>query len=228
MERVMTTLIVSGAGLSADSGVPVFRGFGGWYDGRRPEDVLSAETWRRTPDLVEAFHDELRSAIRAAMPNAAHLGIARYAQAQSDVLVATQNVDDLLERAGCPAVLHLHGQIERWRCSNNPHHGALAPRSRCGMCGARSRTDTVLFGEQAPAYTELRRAIRRLRPSDQVLVIGTRGTVLPLAKWLAPRRTRRALLNLEPSAALPEALFEQVWYGRAAVRWAEAETWLTQ
>ncbi len=228
----MSTVFFSGAGLSAASGVPTYRGVGGIYNGTDYERVLSAAGYRNDPARVERLHDELAATVAKAKPNAAHIGIATWQQTHSNTHVITQNVDDLLERAGCSRVVHLHGELAWYRCRNNPEHARIpavrpwAEDIRCG-CGARVRSDVVLFDEPAPAYQQLYDVIDTLTRDDSVVVIGTEGSVVPIASLLPATNCHTVLVNLHASEFLPEHAFDEVVYQSAPDAWPTVARMLT-
>ena len=152
-------VVMTGAGVSADSGIPTFRGAGGLWRNFRAEDLATPAAFARDPELVLEWYEWRRGLIRAAEPNAAHQAIARMA----DAVVVTQNVDGLHARAGSRNVIELHGNIFRERPS-----------------GAHMRPDVVWFGEMLPADA-LERASDAIRNADLLLVIGTSGVVYPAA-----------------------------------------------
>jgi NAD-dependent deacetylase len=187
--------VLTGAGLSADSGLPTFRDAGGLWEGRRPEDVATPEAWAAQRDLVWRFYQERRAALPRVAPNAAHLALAqlerRLAERGTGFTLVTQNVDDLHERAGS-APLHMHGELAVLRCE------ACAARVRdlertdparalpCAACGhAALRPDVVWFGE-LPYHLE--RIERELRAATHFLAVGTSGQVWPAAGLLAAAR----------------------------------------
>jgi NAD-dependent deacetylase len=185
------------------------------------EAFLSAATYARDPEAVEAWLDSLRAAADAAEPNPAHVGLAAYQARYPDTRLFTQNVDTLLERAGAADVVHLHGRLDQLRCLGHAHVLPLAvgrragASSRCSQCGARLRSDVVLFGERAPAYARLWAALRRARTGDALVVIGTQGGVLPVADMVRAFPGRTLLNNLHDSPWLPAERFTAVMYGRA-------------
>ena len=217
----MQVLVVSGSGLSADSGLPTFRGAGGLYEGMAAETFLSAATYARDPEAVEAWLDHLRVAADAAAPNPAHAGLAAYQTRYPDTRLFTQNVDTLLERAGAAEVVHLHGRLDQLRCLGHAHPlplglgGRANAPPRCPRCGARLRSDVVLFEERAPAYVQLAAALRGARPHDVLVVIGTQGGVLPVAEMVQAFPGRTLLNNLHDSPWLPTERFTVVIPGRA-------------
>jgi NAD-dependent deacetylase len=178
--RPRSTVVLTGAGVSADSGIPTFRGEGGLWRNYRAEDLATPEAFARNPLLVWEWYEWRRSLVRDAQPNAAHLAIAKLPNA----LVVTQNVDGLHQRAGSTDVIELHGNIFRARCVREQTcsdalepFGDLPPR--CG-CGALLRPDVVWFGELLPEGA-FERAARAVRDADLLLVIGTSGVVFPAA-----------------------------------------------
>lgn len=178
--RPRRVLVMTGAGVSADSGIPTFRGPGGLWRNFRPEELATPEAFHRDPALVWEWYEWRRGLIREAQPNAAHEAIARL----PDALVVTQNVDGLHARAGSRDIIELHGNIFRVRCvrEGNPrmHVDAfpdLPPRCECG---ALLRPDVVWFGEALPEDA-MPRAYSALQRADLLLVIGTSGVVYPAA-----------------------------------------------
>ncbi|HSP15875.1 MAG TPA: NAD-dependent deacylase [Thermoanaerobaculia bacterium] len=170
----------TGAGVSADSGIPTFRGPGGLWRDFRPEDLATLEAFERDPDLVWEWYEWRRGLIRDAQPNAAHHAIAEL----PDAVVVTQNVDGLHARAGSRNVIELHGNIFRVRCMRERRISMreealtqLPPRCECGSL---LRPDVVWFGEMLPEEA-LARASAAIMGADLLLVIGTSGIVYPAA-----------------------------------------------
>jgi NAD-dependent deacetylase len=153
-------VILTGAGISAESGIDTFRSEGGIWEQHRVEDVATPEAFARDPDLVLRFYDMRRAAIQTKQPNAAHVALARLdAEWAGGLLIVSQNVDDLHERAGTRRVLHMHGQhLNAWctACDErSPWTDALSQRPPCPACGERKlRPDVVWFGEMP--YRDLR------------------------------------------------------------------------
>jgi NAD-dependent deacetylase len=212
-------VVLTGAGISAESGVPTFRDSGGLWEGHRVEDVATPEGLERDPTTVLRFYDARRRASAAAQPNAAHRALAALESALGDrVLVVTQNVDDLHERAGSRNLVHMHGELHRALCRacgiRPPWRGDLADRPPCPACGERMlRPDVVWFGELP---YELDRIENAVVACDVFVSIGTSGAVYPAAGYVALAAAFGATtieLNLEPSdAAVP---FAQSRAGRA-------------
>lgn len=196
----LNIVIFSGAGLSAESGIPTFRDSGGLWEQHRIEDVASPEGWKRDPLLVLNFYGMRFQKQKECQPNPAHLAIARLSERHSVVNI-TQNIDTLLERAGCTDVWHLHGRIDLQKCEE--HHSLAFPgsydsftcdhRSRidrpialgdlCPKCGGQLRPDIVWFGEPVDMReAELERLVRN---TDVFIGVGTSAQVYPAAGMLS-------------------------------------------
>lgn len=198
-------VILTGAGISAESGVATFRGPGGLWEGQRVEDVCTPQALARDPVLVHRFYDERRAKLVEVEPNAAHHALARLdAEWDGELLLVTQNVDDLHERAGSKRLLHMHGELNSALCAacgkRQPWDGPLPPGSICGTCGApRLRPDIVFFGEMPYAMHVIERA---LGTADLFVSIGTSGAVYPAAGFVHSAR-RMGIdtleMNLDPS-----------------------------
>jgi NAD-dependent deacetylase len=177
-------VILTGAGISAESGLHTFRDSGGLWEGYRVEDVATPMAWARDPGLVLEFYNQRRRDVLKASPNAAHLGLAAL-QDHFDVQVITQNIDDLHERAGSRKVLHLHGEILKMRSERNegliyPVEGDMIPGALAGD-GAPLRPFIVWFHEPVPMIEE---AARLAAEADIFAVIGTSLVVYPAAGLL--------------------------------------------
>ena len=217
----MNIVILTGAGISAESGVPVFRGDDGLWEGHRVEDVATPEGFRRDPQLVHEFYNKRREKLLTVEPNPAHVALARLARAlKGELTLVTQNIDDLHERGGSPEVLHMHGELLKSRCTEC---GAvveiredLSRASICGACGGIDclRPHVVWFGEMPFHLDEVGSALHR---ADLFVSIGTSGRVYPGAGFveLAANSGARTLeLNLEESAA--SGVFSESRKGRAS------------
>lgn len=179
---MMKIAVLTGAGISAESGIPVFRGAGGLWEGYRLEDVATPDAWARDPEMVLRFYNERRQAVARALPNAAHVALAEL-EVRHEVTVITQNIDDLHERAASSKVIHLHGEIMKARgtCGANKIFPWGARDILMGDCcpeGSQLRPHVVWFGEDVPEYE---RAIPLIRQADLVMVIGTSLQVYPAA-----------------------------------------------
>lgn len=205
MSQIRNIVILTGAGISAESGIDTFRGGGGLWEQHRVEDVATPEAFARDPDLVLRFYDMRRAAIQEKEPNAAHHALAELdARWDGELLIVTQNVDDLHERGGARRVLHMHGEhLNAWCTSCDVRSrwtGALIERPPCPVCQARTlRPDVVWFGEMPYRMGEIYAA---LREADLFVSIGTSGAVYPAAGLVRNARElgiRTLELNLERS-----------------------------
>lgn len=184
---IRNIVILTGAGISAESGIDTFRNAGGLWEQHRVEDVATPEAYERDPDLVLRFYDMRRAAIQEKEPNAAHRALARLeAEWEGKLLLVTQNVDDLHERGGSARVLHMHGtHLNAWCTSCDVRSRWTAPlidRPPCPVCSARSlRPDVVWFGEMPYRMGEIYAA---LREADLFVSIGTSGAVYPAAGFV--------------------------------------------
>ena len=205
-------VILTGAGISAESGIKTFRDHGGLWENHRIEDVASPEGFRRNPVLVQDFYNARRAQLQTAevKPNDAHRALAFLerewkAQGLGEVLVVTQNVDNLHERAGSKNLIHMHGELLKARCLKSGKvfewKEAILPETRCTCCGI-SRTlrpHIVWFGE---IPMELERISLALRRCEIFAAIGTSGQVYPAAGFVheIPRIARAIEINAEESA----------------------------
>lgn len=210
--------VLTGAGVSAESGVATFRGGEGlWYQ-YRMEDVATPEAFERNPDLVQGFYNARRRQLKDVEPNAAHRALARLEEAIAGrFTLITQNVDDLHERGGSREVLHMHGELRKVRCVRCERVVAwtedITATDRCGACSGRLRPHVVWFGE-IPFYLEDR--IPRALAAEVFLTVGTSGNVYPAAGMVHDVRLRGGLaveVNLEPAANT--SLFHHHLIGRA-------------
>lgn len=206
MADIRNIVVLTGAGISAESGLATFRGPDGLWEGHRVEDVATPEAFRRDPALVQAFYDARRERLKAVEPNAAHRALARLdSEWAGGLLVVTQNVDDLHERAGTRRLLHMHGELTSAWCLacdvRVPGAAELSSGPPCPACGeaGRLRPDIVWFGEMP---YEMERIDRALLDADLFVSIGTSGAVYPAAGFVQTARyagARTLELNLEPS-----------------------------
>jgi NAD-dependent deacetylase len=200
--------VLTGAGISAESGIPTFRGAGGLWKSYRPEDLATPEAFARDPRLLWEWYGWRRDIVLRCAPNAAHAALARAAE-QRAMAIATQNVDGLHAAAGTPdrALVELHGSLFRIRCTTCDWYAA--DRSvvdatshdtlpRCTMCGALARPDIVWFGEALdPAHLE--RAFLEAATADVCVVIGTSGVVQPAASLASITQTAGgAVIEVNP------------------------------
>ena len=199
----MKVVVLTGAGISAESGLSTFRDADGLWEGHDPMQVATPEAYDDDPALVHRFYDERRAALSRVVPNAAHHALARLEEALGDdLLVVTQNVDDLHERAGSRRVHHLHGRLRSAWCTTCDERrdwdGPLQHRPACPACEARTlRPDIVWFGEVPYGMDLVEDA---LWECDLFVSVGTSGVVYPAAAFVHWARGATLELNLEPSA----------------------------
>ncbi|MDR6789567.1 NAD-dependent deacetylase [Sphingomonas sp. BE138] len=214
-------VILTGAGISAESGIATFRGPGGLWEGHRVEDVCTPGALARDPALVHRFYDLRRAALETVAPNAAHAALARLDREWAGgLLIVTQNVDDLHERAGARRMLHMHGALRSALCAacgeRREWRDALPPGSACAGCGARAlRPDIVFFGE---IPYQMERIEAALAEADLFVSIGTSGAVYPAAGFVRMAQAYGAAtleLNLERSEG--SAWFDATRLGAAGV-----------
>ena len=213
-------VILTGAGVSAESGLATFRGPDGLWEGHRVEDVATPEAFRRNPALVHAFYDARRAKLGAVEPNAAHMALARLdAEWSGELLLVTQNVDDLHERAGSKRLLHMHGTLTSGWCracdERFPWTGPMGESALCPTCREKGqvRPDIVWFGEMPYAMERIDDA---LRGCDLFVSIGTSGAVYPAAGFVQTARycgAKTLEINLEPS--LGSYMFDESRTGKA-------------
>ncbi|WP_374408059.1 NAD-dependent deacylase [Pelagerythrobacter sp.] len=228
MADIRNIVILTGAGVSAESGIDTFRGGGGQngmglWEKHRVEDVATPEAFARDPDLVLRFYDMRRAAIASKRPNPAHEALARldaeWPKKQGrGLLLVTQNIDDLHERAGSARVLHMHGTTDAWCTACDARGAWLAPmmeRPACPECGASAlRPDVVWFGEMP---YEMERIYAALSEADLFVSIGTSGAVYPAAGFVRDARelgARTLELNLARSEG--SAWFDETRLGPAS------------
>lgn len=194
-------VILTGAGMSAESGIRTFRDSGGLWEQYKVEDVASIEAWYRNPDLVQRFYNERRRQLETVVPNAGHTGLVEL-EKLFDVRIITQNVDDLHERAGSTSVLHLHGQLTQARSSKDPDriikigYRDILPGEKAPD-GSPLRPDIVWFGEAVPA---MEAAAEIASKADLFAVIGTSLNVYPAAGLIhyVPARIPVCLIDPKP------------------------------
>jgi len=208
VERAERIVVLTGAGISAESGVPTFRGEGGLWKSYRSEDLATPEAFARDPRLLWEWYGWRRDVVMRCAPNAAHVALAR-AAAERDMTIATQNVDGLHAAASTPerALVELHGSLFRIRCTacawcavdrsvvDATSHDTLP---KCTACGALARPDIVWFGESLePAHID--RTFSEAAAADVCVVIGTSGIVQPSASLASiTRHAGGAVIEVNP------------------------------
>ncbi|GKW14648.1 Sir2 family NAD+-dependent deacetylase [Pectobacterium actinidiae] len=229
-------VVLTGAGISAESGIRTFRAADGLWEEHRVEDVATPEGFQRNPELVQAFYNARRRQLQQPeiVPNAAHLALANLeAMLEDNFQLITQNIDNLHERAGSKRVIHMHGELLKIRCSQSGQifewTDDLAVGERCHCCQfpAPLRPHVVWFGEM-PLHMD--KIYHALSQADYFIAIGTSGHVYPAAGFVHEAHSHGAYtleLNLEPSQV--ESQFDEKIYGPASTVVPEfVAAWLTR
>ncbi len=225
MTRHANVVILTGAGISAESGLGTFRDKDGLWTKFEPYKLATPDAFKEDPGRVHAFYNMRRAGVAGAIPNAAHQALARWeaadrAAGDGDFLLVTQNIDDLHERAGSPSPLHMHGELGKSRCAHcgdiRPCPNDLTTAMTCPACGVAGglRPHVVWFGEVPFGLDRIGAA---LDACDLFVAVGTSGTVYPAAGFVrhvaALGRARTVEINLEPSDG--HSLFNERIYGAA-------------
>jgi NAD-dependent deacetylase len=214
--------VLTGAGISAESGLPTFRASDGLWAGHRIEDVCTPEAWERNPALVWEFYSQRRAQGAKAEPNPAHRALAELERNLGErFFLCTQNVDDLHERAGSTRLVHMHGELALSRCGQECGEPPLSDRTiykslddvkRCS-CGARLRPHIVFFGE---IPLEMERIQAEIAKATLMLVVGTSGSVYPAANFVQWARQHGAkTVYVGPERPLNATAFTQIVEGNA-------------
>jgi NAD-dependent deacetylase len=212
--------VLTGAGISAESGIPTFRDAGGLWRNYRFEEVASPRAWRRDPRLVWEFYSMRRRVAAAAKPNPGHIALAQLEKTLGDRLfLCTQNVDDLHEQAGSLRVIHMHGELFKSRCEactrapfvdrNTYEDGAELP---CCACGGKIRPHICWFGE---IPFEMHRIASKLETCTIFAAVGTSGIVQPAASFVALCHGRAKTVYVGPEEPANRSAFDQCFIGRA-------------
>jgi NAD-dependent deacetylase len=206
MADIKSIVILTGAGISAESGVPTFRGPDGLWEGHRVEDVATPQAFARNPELVQNFYDQRRANLAKVHPNAAHDALAKLDTVwRGELLLVTQNVDDLHDRAGSRRMVHMHGALKSGWCTacdgRMAWDGPMLGNPPCPMCKISGyvRPDIVWFGEMPYHMDMIEAALARC---DLFVSIGTSGAVYPAAGFVQTARYYGAAtleINLDPS-----------------------------
>lgn len=221
-----TVVVLSGAGLSAESGLPTFRDGGGLWENHKVEDVACHKSWWKDRELVLRFYNERYNSYKGCLPNDGHKALARLEE-KFKVIHITQNIDNLLEQAGCTDVRHVHGSIFRKKCEwhkdilhNNkkfkcdydvPSDGEVHLGDLCPKCGGQLRHDVVWFGEAVHAISDMKNLMREVRYKGGAficvgtsLAIGWAGMMVSLFSQVS----EKYIVDLEPRAISDYVLME--------------------
>ena len=217
-------LVFSGAGLSAPSGIPTFRDANGLWHNHNIDEICDLLTWKQNAELVHKFYNQRRQDLSSVSPNAAHFKIAEWQKRYpGGVTIITQNVDNLLEAAGCVDVVHVHGLLTNMKCTACGHvwdvgyHAWDKEVDRCPKCSSRRgvKPGVVFFNESAPEYATLYHAIKMLTDLSTTVVIGTSSMVVDIQSLLFDKPGAKILNNLEPLRSLDGSYWTHVFYESA-------------
>lgn len=220
ISRADRVFILTGAGVSAESGIPTFRGVRGLWRNYRIEEVASPEAWARDPQLVWEFYSMRRRVASTAKPNPAHVAIAKLETVLEERLfLCTQNVDNLHEQAGSKKVAHMHGELFKSRCDScgrlpfedKKIYEPPAELPRCD-CGSRIRPHICWFQEVPFDLEEIFRALDRC---TMFMAIGTSGVVEPAASFVSLVRSRARTIYVGPEEPANRTLFRECYVGKA-------------
>src|SRR5688572_20836336 len=198
-KEVSKIVVLTGAGISAESGIRTFRDAGGLWEGHKIEDVATPEAWHRQPDVVLDFYNQRRQQLLTVQPNDAHFALVDL-EKNHEVIIITQNVDDLHERAGSKNVIHLHGELLKVRSSS--HDDIIYEWKKdivigdCCPHGSQLRPHIVWFGEMVPM---LERSIEEISDAEIVLVIGSSMQVYPAASLVGFSPPDAAIFYIDPN-----------------------------
>lgn len=217
-------VILTGAGVSAESGIPVFRSETGLWENHRVEDVCVHSALVRNPQLVHDFYNNMRQGLKTKLPNEAHRAIAKLQQEWpsrgGSVTLVTQNIDDLHEKAGSMEVIHMHGELNSLWCTACGKRfyfdGISSPQMLCPYCGKAAVRPDIVFFEEIPYHME--EILAALLQCDLFIAVGTSGVVYPAAGFCQYARAQDSLcveFNLERSAVATS--FHYGLYGKASV-----------
>jgi len=220
LRAAASVLVLTGSGISAESGLPTFRGVNGLWRTHRVEELASPEGFARDPVLVWTWYNERRAAHARAEPNAGHYALAKLERILGNFTLATQNVDSLHLRAGSSNVLELHGNLREARCTRCSARRAFEPTGLPlheidHTCGGRFRPDIVWFGEPLPADV-WRAAETAAARADVILVVGTSAVVYPAAALATHYNDRAFVAEINPEATELSDRIDCVLRGTAA------------
>jgi NAD-dependent deacetylase len=224
-------IIFTGAGISAESGISTFRGKDGLWEEEEIDKVCNYWTWDSNYDAVHSFYNARRASLAVAEPNAAHRAIAEW-QGLYDTVILTQNIDDLLEKAGCQDVVHLHGEANAMRCIACGNKWTISagyqwdPKvDECASpkchCKKAIKPDVIFFNEEAPKYRIFNNVIRDLAPDDVILVMGTSAQVIPIHSYVFDKPGFKMINNLHAQYSDEGEIYDRQFYKPATEAVAE-------
>lgn len=200
MERI---IVLTGAGMSAESGIKTFRDNNGLWENHDVMEVASPDGWRKDPELVLTFYNQRRAQLREVDPNPGHLALAEL-ETKYDVRIITQNVDDLHERAGSTRVIHLHGELKKVRSVQRPDliydwEHDLRIGDLCPQSGTQLRPHIVWFGESVPMIEP---ALEEIVHADRIMIIGTSMQVYPAAGLVSYAPPQAPVYYIDPRPSI--------------------------
>ncbi len=214
-------IILSGAGISAESGISTFRDSDGLWGKYNIKDVCTVGCLNKNRNATIEFYDYRRSELKNKEPNYAHKVVSQLKNKYpNDIAVITQNVDDMFERAGCIEVLHLHGFLKELKCKkcntilNIEYEKQFDKYENCQKCNKLLRPNIVFFGEQAPKYKDM---YKEFQTCEVFVVIGTSGAVIHADMFLNPQIKLSILNNLEESSFINDSVYSKVLYKKATL-----------
>lgn len=217
----MTILIFTGAGISAPSGIPTFRDENGLWENHNIDDIANYLTWRQNFQNVHDFYNQRRQIIKTKSPNSAHHVIKSIQNEFENVIVYTQNIDDLFEKAGVTTI-HLHGSINEMKCVAcgniwEFYDNFDAGYDTCPKCGSKKgvKPNVVFFHENAPNYPSFYKNIIKLTEDDIFIVIGTSGVVIDVDALTFDNKAYKILINLKDEETINKNYFHEYIFGDA-------------
>ena len=214
-------VILSGAGISAESGISTFRDEDGLWENHNIADICSSGCLDFNRENTIKFYDMLRVNLKDKQPNHAHKVVAQLKNKYpNDIAVITQNVDNMFERAGCKDVLHLHGFLQELRCQkcnniiNIEYKEQFEKYENCSKCNSLLRPNIVFFGEMAPKYQDM---YKEFDDCEVFVVIGTSGAVIHTDMFLNPQIKLSILNNLQESSFINDSVYSKVLYKKATL-----------
>lgn len=214
-------IILSGAGISAESGISTFRNTNGLWEKYKIKDICTVGCLHKNRKATIEFYDYRRSELKDKEPNYAHKVISQLkSKYPNEIAVITQNVDDMFEKADCPDVLHLHGFLKELKCKkcnsilDIGYEKQSGNYESCSKCNKLLRPKIVFFGEQAPKYKDM---YKEFKSCEVLVVIGTSGAVINTDMFLNSQIKLSILNNLEESSYINDSLYSKVLYKKATL-----------
>jgi NAD-dependent deacetylase len=223
----MKVVFFTGAGISAESGISTFRDVNGLWDNHKIEEICNIQTYKKNKEAVFRFYNERRMQLESVEPNIIHTTMARmqteFKKHNIPVEIITQNIDDLLERAGCTNVLHVHGNLTKMNCKKCEYSWDIGytetdVEELCPKClkNENVKPSVIFFGEDAPRYREMKRILNSLTEEDILVVMGTMGNVVSINTYAGFVKCRKFLNNLERSIYINNNYFDYTYFEKGS------------